>query len=876
MKKFLILMLTVLISVSAIKVGYAYDELNNKNQFLSSLGITDGITLDSGRQITRAEFVAMVVRALNISYGGANDMSFSDVNSKTCSFVDEIYIAKSLRLTNGVGEGVFSPNTGIGLNDACKMLVVALGHGAYAENTGGYPYGYMAVADRLSLTDGVTPGNTPLIVDDAITLVYNALYAEIAVADSVWGSDVSYKTDGTVLLGSAFNLESAVGVVSSVGFISDTGLYDKKNTIEIDGNVYNVFFDCERYFGKEVTVWYDKQTKTVRVIDESDVNSEVVVDSDNVSGFSDGKLTVTTDDGKDKVYNMDSAFAFLKNGRIISHQPSDFVFADGSLTLIDNNADNRYDYVLSHKTQYFVVRGMDKALETVYDTDSVLNYINLSDSDEAYIKIYTIADDGSYVSGDFSDISRDDVLRVYVSDDRKVCKVYVSSHIASGVISEEGDDYCIIDSQKYYINNYFNSLSISLTPGAEFGLRIADDGTVTDVTGFSDSNVRYGYLLDFNRGTGLGADVKIKLLDENNNVEIFDLAEKIKIDSSVYPSTDTSIDSVFKTADIPNYMLVCYSLNSDGKLSMIDTSSDGTITDDISVSFDSSNRLTKYVDKLVTQYKSSGNIAMPSLLLSKAVVFTVPSELTGTPAQKLDDRTFRAGAINELRNDATYTMDIYDLDRNYYPGAAVVFKNSSDPNVSNSLSNSSKVVMIEKVSEALDSAGDDSLKIYALDGNRFVEYYVPSETWTYYRSIGEIPSKGDIARVTLNGNKVTAIRIDVDYDETTKSTSVLYGVTSTQDVNRGNSPLAYISGEVVCANDESVTIVPHTTPESPTGNYPIATTSLGYYNAVCNVFNRSTGEVYSAKLSDIGSGIRTDVICKLNYFRCNAVYMYVE
>lgn len=122
---------------------------------LYNLGIMKGdengnLNLDDS--VTRAEFSKMICTALGFSEFSEITLplaeEFHDVKKDHWAYY-HIQIAKSLHLIDGVGNGYFSPDDNITLQDAVKITVCALG---YKEKvTGEYPTGYIKKAEEISL-----------------------------------------------------------------------------------------------------------------------------------------------------------------------------------------------------------------------------------------------------------------------------------------------------------------------------------------------------------------------------------------------------------------------------------------------------------------------------------------------------------------------------------------------------------------------------------------------------------------------------------------------------------------------------------------------------------------------------------------------------
>ena len=128
LKKLISIVSAVILSVSALSLNVSAERNeNSKYEFVSRLGITYGIGKSQDEPLTRAEFTAMAVRMINLNDVSGVEAAFNDV-SKDSPFFDEINIAKSLRISNGIAEGIFSPDELISYNAAVKEIVVALGY----------------------------------------------------------------------------------------------------------------------------------------------------------------------------------------------------------------------------------------------------------------------------------------------------------------------------------------------------------------------------------------------------------------------------------------------------------------------------------------------------------------------------------------------------------------------------------------------------------------------------------------------------------------------------------------------------------------------------------------------------------------------------
>lgn len=126
--------------------------------YVSQRGIIEGYSdgeFKPNNTVTRGQISAMICRLVGESENLlVNGNLFSDMpTSVWCNG----YVTKavSLNIINGFQDGTFRPNHVVSYNQAIAMLLRAFGLRGEAESAGGYPNGYVSVANRYHLLDGV-------------------------------------------------------------------------------------------------------------------------------------------------------------------------------------------------------------------------------------------------------------------------------------------------------------------------------------------------------------------------------------------------------------------------------------------------------------------------------------------------------------------------------------------------------------------------------------------------------------------------------------------------------------------------------------------------------------------------------------------------
>lgn len=277
---------------------------------LIALGILTGYpdgTFGPNDTITRAQFAAVVVRALGLedsAKAAAGQTKFADV-AATYWAAGYINMASSLKIINGYPNGKFGPEDKVTYEQAVAMAMRALGYSPKADTLGGYPSGYLVVANDEDVTKGVNGvAGSPAPRGLVAKLVDNALETPLMIQVG-YGTDVKYVKSGEegtkeqTLLDNKLKLDVLEARVVSTGdklevkytantdnpsdkrgvkeklnvfeTVSQVGLEDSLVTLWVkDGVVYNI--------KNKSTVYYDTiskingEDKTANITTVQDIN----------------------------------------------------------------------------------------------------------------------------------------------------------------------------------------------------------------------------------------------------------------------------------------------------------------------------------------------------------------------------------------------------------------------------------------------------------------------------------------------------------------------------------------------------------------------------------------------------------------------------
>lgn len=147
---------------------------------LAAMGIFTGDergNFNPGANITRAEMATIICRLLGVEEEIVTPrrQTYDDVPTRHWA---SGYIAKATELGvfNGDGTGNFRPSDNVTYEQVIKMLVCAMGYEPEAQRAGGWPNGYLTVAEDLGITAGIhfaATANAPRSA--VVTLIYRAI-----------------------------------------------------------------------------------------------------------------------------------------------------------------------------------------------------------------------------------------------------------------------------------------------------------------------------------------------------------------------------------------------------------------------------------------------------------------------------------------------------------------------------------------------------------------------------------------------------------------------------------------------------------------------------------------------------------------------------
>lgn len=561
---------------------------------LSKLGIITGYedgTFLPDNTITRAEAAKVLVCTLNAedqAKGMADQEIFTDVPASHWA-AGYVNYAANFGIINGRGNGIFDPEAPVSYEEIVKMVVAMLGYTPVANVKGGYPTGYLYVANNVAK---ITKGATGTTGDAAkrwvvARLVFNSLETQIMEPEKWSASDPEYIKGDQTLLKDYLEVTKVEGVVtdtflaaadfqdkddqdvevliSTIDGYTKRGLEDAKiDYTYMPGDLYPVDANgthAEDYLGYTVVAYvkdFDEGSdKLVAVAPKANKNKTLDVsfddfaedDADNSnSKYIEFEYYANVDDDDTttgKVSKKNDEIGLYYNGvkssdndvvdvvALLDTYNPDYTAAEGYIRFVDNDSDGYYDYLFVETVNDEYV--VDSITAKTYKVEDKINNKTITldpTDDEKYVNFYK-----NDVAVEFSAIEEGDTLSVVYNKNTlkasNVVKVYISSDKVEGYVSTAS-----ATKNEYKIDGAVYAMSaISTNNGEE--IKRGDEGTfylnyrgrVAYKEGVTSKDGNYAFLLTVNTDTDFadGKTFTLRFMNEKGEWVDANLYEKLAI-----------------------------------------------------------------------------------------------------------------------------------------------------------------------------------------------------------------------------------------------------------------------------------------------------------------------------------------------------------
>ncbi len=556
-----------------------YDAIHN----LSAEGILNGFedgSFKPGDPVTRAQFTKIICYALsvgNLTYSDAEKSIFTDVAPDHWA-ADNIVTAYKQKIINGMGDGTFAPEAGVNYEQAVKMVVCALGYSPErAEALGGYPGGYMSLANSAKILTGITDAKMGQTMNRGAVaqLIDNMKDADQIIDGQPSGSirediSTSKKFDGRVV--AAYNTVLRYGDVSPC----------MKNQILVEGATDKIFdvseldnFDINKYLGRSVSIYYTEESDVVvdvvsSIALQSRKNEEIKIDLDLICDYNSTSIEYYKDSSMTETEKIsyETSSDNILNGEPVDDDLATIIGNSASKTgyilLINSTTSGAFDTAFIKTYDMMVVSYVDRTNKKVYAKNAEYTDGSIVLDVENRNKDIVITKDGKDAA--LSTINENTILSISKSDSGNTIEVLIGSGTASGIIVSTANNNTQItlkSSNKVYtlLDNFYvpsGSSRSDVAVGRNVTLSFDAFGKVARVVFAAESSYNYGYLSALEPGTMHEPEIRIMLYKPStSNSKLsgiqYKFANKVKVNGQNYTVEDdmnTIVDIIKDGAEV--------------------------------------------------------------------------------------------------------------------------------------------------------------------------------------------------------------------------------------------------------------------------------------------------------------------------------------
>lgn len=547
-----ILLLAFIFSAPAMPASAAKIKIKTAEErvaLLKGIGMVNEI--DSEATLTNAQFAGYLLKIFNIHCDETKILSF----------------AKSYNILGDYDK----PEAELDFNMLCKMAVSAMGYDLEAEFAGGYPNGYINVADEYKLLKNVNQENDGKVTgEDVVNVLYNMLEVEMCTHTLANGI---YIKKGTPL--ESMGITRAEGIVTAV--YGQTLAGTKANfpeEIAVNSIVYTTeITGLNDYFAKKVCYYYDEEEEKLLYIAEDkeavlEINASAITDIE----YNNITYIVEYEDLREDEYEFKAEPKYISiNGETVTDAKGLnelFDFEYGQVTAVDYDDDEIYDVLLIEKYENYFVRF--KGTDFIYDTytDREIQF----DFEEDYT--YIFIKDNKEVT--FEDITEKSVISVYKDTSGKyikvlICEDAVNGRLESAASEENGQKKLIIDGFPYYTK--LDMSSVGIGDVTTFYLDINGNVAAYDATNIVRT-LDYGFLVKLYQNDG-DETIAAKIFTRNEGMIYLSTTTDLLNVSYEGKSQKYNFEGLKRSTDIPEGLL----FDKDGKFipQLVKFSSNGQV-----------------------------------------------------------------------------------------------------------------------------------------------------------------------------------------------------------------------------------------------------------------------------------------------------------
>lgn len=738
---------------------------------LSSLNILKGYEDGSFKpldNISRAEFVAVIIKMLGIT-----DETMKNNNAAT-GFVDVpaahwasgyINAAVSLGLISGDGDGAFKPDDPVTYEQALKLLVNVIGYETLAKERGGYPSGFVIVAQEKGITKNVSFKQSAFATrGDVARLAYNTMKVDIMRQTKEGTYTVE---NGTTLLTERMEQYNCYWMSGQVTAIPKVGLSGnnmlKDDELEIDNIVYNSVYRIDERDANELLGYHveffaeekdgDSKRTIISMREKKDDNTKLFISQDQITSSDKEKITYSTDknENDEKEAYLSKNAKIIYNNRALKEYDDHFLSTlSGDITLLGDGDSNKYDIVYINVYESFLIDRVNIEDKIIYLKDKLLN-------GKAFIKIDEKEEENTHVIYDtegkeisVADLKEGDAISVAASRDGQYISINVVQKQLTGVVDEynEADGTIIVDGKEYRIaqksDGTFELTQTDIKIGQTGSFYLDINGRIFSVADENQQTEGYAYVIQLQTLSGVDKICEMKLLKGASYTEVEDedaqeddthKFQREFVNQGIYIlkcEQDVKLNGVkVKSEELPARLpigsVIIYKSNEKGNINSID----------IAIAYgERGNRNYDY------DTDTFGGISKGAFFIdTNTVIFNVPN------SGNEDD--YYAKKVLKYNTGEEYDAQAYDFPIDTKIAKAMVIHSDLYYDSYDQITDDTPITIVDKVSQVLNSDGDPIYKLRGYRKGVLVEK--ECRDWTNLNSIVRSVKQGDVIRYAEDG-----------------------------------------------------------------------------------------------------------------------------
>lgn len=608
----------------------------------------------SGENMSRSVFTRLTMKLGGYAPAvvDAQDTAFADVGGDA---PDASYIAAAYEMgyIGGDRSGNFYPENTITCAEAVKLISGVLGYGLYAEESGGYPSGYLMVASRLRLLPGMElAADTPLTWDDAMVMLDHASNADLMEIIKVGDTVKMHTVPGQTALTQRFSIYHTEALMEANEYTDLLSPYSTVGTgvVLAGGIAYQTGkTDAAECLGMRMQLYYyaenDSDMRELRYAAPAKNSNEILeISLEDVIRLDGNRLQYADKTGRARTAVLDKKATLIWNGKMAELREEKLLGGVGNITLISYDGDLAYDVVRVMQYTSYVISATSENTGVVNTKQGVKLLLDEKNRDYGTI----LKKEGQRVN--FNTLKEGQVLSYAESEDigRQVKTAIVSEKTLTGAVDEVGtaENSLVIGGRACRTTE---EIARRVTPGSEGTFYFDAFDRVVYLGGTLD--IVYGYL----NGLQVRQFDKVfcRIFTENNRWVTLKMKDKINYNGQSAAAVDVAAQ-LGKNADEYRQM-IRYLVNAEGELSTLDTAKEvimGSDEDKTAIE-DNTFRLSAAAHlpyrSVVTSFQGMVTVS------PNAKLFIIPNQAEGSR-----EAEFQIKGISDLRNDRQYTFEAYD------------------------------------------------------------------------------------------------------------------------------------------------------------------------------------------------------------------------